>query len=128
MNLFNSFIGTGYIVHAHFLLDCTPFGAAARRGNLLARRKKEILHGHDLKSGKAKRIRRIRQDSNLRGETPIDFESIALTTRPRMPSIRWVGRQCIGYIFVCRGRKSRHIRVEEGGEGDWASLWPRRRP
>ena len=27
---------------------------------------------------------RNRQDSNLRGETPMDFESIALTTRPRL--------------------------------------------
>mmetsp|Transcript_58374 Transcript_58374/g.66178 ORF Transcript_58374/g.66178 Transcript_58374/m.66178 type:complete len:89 (+) Transcript_58374:71-337(+) len=26
---------------------------------------------------------RHRQDSNLRGETPTDFESVALTTRPR---------------------------------------------
>ena len=29
--------------------------------------------------------RRSRQDSNLRGETPMDFKSIALTTRPRLP-------------------------------------------
>ena len=28
---------------------------------------------------------RSRQDSNLRGETPMDFQSIALTTRPRLP-------------------------------------------
>ena len=27
---------------------------------------------------------RSRQDSNLRGHSPIDFESIALTTRPRL--------------------------------------------
>ncbi len=27
---------------------------------------------------------RSRQDSNLRGETPMDFKSIALTTRPRL--------------------------------------------
>ena len=27
---------------------------------------------------------RSRQDSNLRGETPLDFKSNALTTRPRM--------------------------------------------
>ena len=27
---------------------------------------------------------RSRQDSNLRGETPMDFQSIALTTRPRL--------------------------------------------
>ena len=31
-------------------------------------------------------IYRSRQDSNLRGETPMDFKSIALTTRPRLPS------------------------------------------
>ena len=30
-------------------------------------------------------ISRSRQDSSLRGETPMDFESIALTTRPRLP-------------------------------------------
>ena len=29
-------------------------------------------------------IQRSRQDSNLRGETPMDFKSIALTTRPRL--------------------------------------------
>ena len=28
---------------------------------------------------------RSRQDSNLRGETPMDFKSIALTTRPQLP-------------------------------------------
>ncbi|KAL5971048.1 hypothetical protein TSMEX_001219 [Taenia solium] len=28
------------------------------------------------------RVARREQDSNLRGETPMDFESIALTTRP----------------------------------------------
>jgi hypothetical protein len=27
---------------------------------------------------------RSRQDSNLRGETPLDFKSNALTTRPRL--------------------------------------------
>ena len=30
-------------------------------------------------------VLRSRQDSNLRGETPVDFQSIALTTRPRLP-------------------------------------------
>ena len=30
-----------------------------------------------------KKYFRGRQDSNLRGETPLDFESNALTTRPR---------------------------------------------
>ena len=29
---------------------------------------------------------RSRQDANLRGENPMDFKSIALTTRPRLPS------------------------------------------
>ena len=33
---------------------------------------------------------RSRQDSNLRGETPIDFQSIALTTRPRLPYVLYV--------------------------------------
>ena len=32
-----------------------------------------------------KSSKRSRQDSNLRRETPMDFESIALTTRPRLP-------------------------------------------
>ena len=31
-----------------------------------------------------KKYYRCRQDSNLRGETPMDFQSIALTTRPKM--------------------------------------------
>ena len=31
-----------------------------------------------------KKLFRSRQDSNLRGETPFDFESNALTTRPRL--------------------------------------------
>ena len=31
-----------------------------------------------------KKVIRSRQDSNLRGQSPIDFESIALTTRPRL--------------------------------------------
>ena len=31
-----------------------------------------------------KMIYRSRQDSNLRGETPLDFKSNALTTRPRL--------------------------------------------
>ena len=30
---------------------------------------------------------RSRQDSNLRGETPLDFKSNALTTRPRMLTV-----------------------------------------
>ena len=35
---------------------------------------------------------RSRQDSNLCGETPMDFKSIALTTRPRLPcdiDVKW---------------------------------------
>ena len=36
------------------------------------------------KRGRAIKMLRIRQDSNLRGETPVDFESTALTARPRM--------------------------------------------
>ena len=40
LQLVHSWVGTVCIVHAHHLLGCTPFGAAARRGNLLARRKK----------------------------------------------------------------------------------------
>ena len=38
---------------------------------------------HDLFFGKTKVIR-SRQGSNLRGETPLDFKSNALTTRPRL--------------------------------------------
>ena len=30
------------------------------------------------------KLYRSRQDSNLRGQSPIDFESIALTTRPQL--------------------------------------------
>ena len=37
-----------------------------------------------LKADKDIKIFRSRQDSNLRGETPLDFESNALTTRPRL--------------------------------------------
>ena len=36
------------------------------------------------------KLYRSRQDSNLRGQSPIDFESIALTTRPRMLLINLV--------------------------------------
>ena len=32
-----------------------------------------------------KKFFRSLQDSNLRGETPLDFKSNALTTRPRLP-------------------------------------------
>ena len=31
---------------------------------------------------------RSRQDSNLRGETPLDFKSNALTTRPRLHTLQ----------------------------------------
>ena len=37
---------------------------------------------------------RGRQDSNLRGETPLDFESNALTTRPR-PLLTTYGAQLL---------------------------------
>ena len=33
--------------------------------------------------GRSPTKKRHRQDSNLRGGTPTDFESVALTTRPR---------------------------------------------
>ena len=39
---------------------------------------------------------RSRQDSNLRGETPLDFESNALTTRPRLLRILLDGIFAIG--------------------------------
>ena len=35
---------------------------------------------------KQKTITRSWQDLNLRGETPMDFKSIALTTRPQLPT------------------------------------------
>ena len=37
------------------------------------------------KKRRQKSSKRSRQDSNLRGVTPMDFEFIALTTRPRLP-------------------------------------------
>ena len=38
---------------------------------------------------RGKRILRSRQDSNLRGQSPMDFESIALTTRPQLLDVCW---------------------------------------
>ena len=39
---------------------------------------------------------RSRQDSNLRGETPMDFKSIALTSRPRLPRpTPSIGQRCV---------------------------------
>ena len=43
-----------------------------------------------------KKTFRSRQDSNLRGETPLDFESNALTTRPRLLRILLDGIFAIG--------------------------------
>ena len=40
-----------------------------------------------------KSVNRSRQDLNLRGETPTDFKSVALTTRPRLPNRRLPNRQ-----------------------------------
>ena len=40
--------------------------------------------GEEEREKKKKKRLRSRQDSNLRGETPMDFKSIALTTRPRL--------------------------------------------
>ena len=37
-----------------------------------------------LNLSRAKKIYRSWQDSNLRGETPLDFKSNALTTRPQL--------------------------------------------
>ena len=44
----------------------------------------DIVERSERERGKnEKKIKdRCRQDSNLRGETPMDFKSIALTTRP----------------------------------------------
>jgi hypothetical protein len=44
------------------------------------------LHGLESHATEVKNVR-SRQDSNLRGETPLDFKSNALTTRPRLPDV-----------------------------------------
>ena len=42
-----------------------------------------MKNGEQKKREEERKKKRRRQDSNLCGETPMDFESIALTTRPR---------------------------------------------
>ena len=56
------------------------------QGNSIFRVKfPQLVLGPGEEGGKKKREPlRSRQDSNLRGETPMDFKSIALTTRPRL--------------------------------------------
>ena len=53
-----------------------------------------------------KGIIRSRQDSNLRGETPLDFKSNALTTRPRLQSSRHpaveIKDKCVFFSFTNR--------------------------
>ena len=51
-------------------------------------------HGQNIGKRKRKQKNRTRQDSNLRGQSPIDFESIALTTRPRLllSYVHWAGK------------------------------------
>ncbi len=47
---------------------------------------------------------RSRQDSNLRGENPMDFKSIALTTRPRLRECQLPNEANAGfYISSCGG-------------------------
>ena len=41
---------------------------------------------------------RSRQDSNLCGETPFDFESNALTTRPRLRLLPWLAGAPTGAV------------------------------
>lgn len=43
---------------------------------------------------------RSRQDSNLRGETPLDFKSNALTTRPRLQYKNVVEKFCSQYVTI----------------------------
>ena len=43
--------------------------------------------------------RRCEQDSNLRGETPLDFKSNALTTRPSQPNYLPTGQSL--YLNNC---------------------------
>ena len=55
-----------------------------------------ILNWHRIK------VIRSRQDSNLRGETPLDFKSNALTTRPRLLSkLQWMlSKKCMVEITI----------------------------
>ncbi|GIY08290.1 hypothetical protein CDAR_293221 [Caerostris darwini] len=55
---------------------------------------------------------RSRQDSNLRGETPMDFKSIALTTRPRLHE-NWHG---VARDFDSPSNRSRQDSNLRGGE------------
>ena len=45
-------------------------------------------------------IKRTEQDSNLRGQSPLDFESNALTTRPSV-QIVWGGECLYIYSYAC---------------------------
>ena len=49
--------------------------------------------------GKKKVLLRCEQDSNLRGETPLDFKSNALTTRPSQQNVKDSGQT--SYSYVC---------------------------
>ena len=49
--------------------------------------------------GKKYISRRCEQDSNLRGETPLDFKSNALTTRPSQQNVKENGQT--SYQYVC---------------------------
>jgi hypothetical protein len=58
-------------------------------------------------SEQQKQKNRQRQDSNLRGQCPIDFESIALTARPRCESQQWF------YVHIANSaRGTQHTRHE----------------
>ena len=56
-------------------------GISMRSDLFIARYERNIL---PCAKPKQTSVYRSRQDSNLRGETPMDFQSIALTTRPRL--------------------------------------------
>ena len=60
-----------------------------------------------------KKIIRSRQDSNLRGQSPSDFESDALTTRPRLLSYKLCHNIGIGsrYLNTTRQKESKHIHL-----------------
>ena len=62
----------------HIFLECKKEG---RKEGRKERKEREEGKGE---GGWLKKNRQ-RQDSNLRGQSPIDFESNALTTRPRCP-------------------------------------------
>ena len=62
---------------AHFRLEKSPISMLAARTKIL-----DVTTPVAIRQSEKKP--RSRQGSNLRGETPMDFKSIALTSRPRL--------------------------------------------